>query len=211
MKMTNRWNRIIYKFWSPVYDLLFDRLLFAAGRRRTFELLQLRGMERVLLVGIGTGADLTYLLQETQAVGVDLSPEMLLKAKKKLSGIRSRFLVQADAQCLPVQDASFDVIILTLILSVVPDGRACWRESLRALRPGGRAIIFDKFLPDHQASNSFRAVLNTGAKLLGTDINRHLGEMLGGTKYTISLDEPSLLNGMYRIILIQAPEESQSG
>jgi len=95
MTVTNRWNRIIYKFWSPVYDLLFDRLLFAAGRRRTFELLQVRDMERVLLMGIGTGADLTYLPQEIQAVSVDLSPEMLLKAKKKLSGTGSRFLVQA--------------------------------------------------------------------------------------------------------------------
>ena len=135
MTMTNRWNRIIYKFWSPVYDLLFDRLLFAAGRRRTFELLQLRGMERVLLVGIGTGADLTYLPQEIQAVGADLSPEMLLKAKKKLSGTGSRFLVQADAQCLPVQDESFDVVILSLILSVVPDGQACWREVAACASP----------------------------------------------------------------------------
>ena len=59
MKMTNRWNRLIYKFWSPVYDLFFDHLLFASGRKRTFELLQLRGTERVLLVGVGTGADLT--------------------------------------------------------------------------------------------------------------------------------------------------------
>jgi ubiquinone/menaquinone biosynthesis C-methylase UbiE len=156
-------------------------------------------------VGVGTGADLPYLPKETQAVGVDLSPEMLLKAKEKLGETGDRLLVRADAQCLPVQDASFDVVILSLILSVVPDGQACWRESLRALRPGGQAIIFDKFLPDHQHSNSIRAFLNMGAKLLGTDINRHLGEMLAGTKYTISVDEPSLLNGMYRIILIQSP------
>jgi phosphatidylethanolamine/phosphatidyl-N-methylethanolamine N-methyltransferase len=211
MKMTNRWNQFIYRLWAPVYDLLFDHLLFAAGRRRMFELLQLRGKERVLLVGIGTGADLAYLPQEIQAVGVDLSLEMLLKAKKKLSGTGSKFLIRADAQYLPVQDASFDVVILSLILSVVPDGQACWRESLRALRPGGRAIIFDKFLPDHQNANPIRTILNMGAKLLGTDINRRLGEMLAGTKYTISVNEPSLLNGMYRIILIQAPEESQSG
>jgi len=204
MQMTNRWNRLIYKFWSPIYDLLFDRLLFAAGRKRTFELLQLRGDERVLLVGVGTGADLPYLPKETQAVGVDLSPEMLVKAKEKLSENGSSLLVRADAQKLPVQDASFDVVILTLILSVVPDGQACWRESLRALRPGGRAIIFDKFLPDNQRTNPVRALLNMGAKLLGTDINRHLGEILAGTKHTITLNEPSLLGGMYRIILINA-------
>jgi len=208
MTMTNRWNRFIYKLWSPIYDLLFDRLLFASGRQRTFELLQLRGDERVLLVGIGTGADLPYLPQKIQAVGVDLSPEMLLKAKKKPPETGNRLLLQCDAQSLPLQDASFDVVILTLILSVVPDGAACWREALRALRPGGRAIIFDKFLPDDQSSNPFRALLNMGAKLLGTDINRHLGEMLAGTKYEIVLNEPSLLNGMYRIILIEKGNEA---
>jgi ubiquinone/menaquinone biosynthesis C-methylase UbiE len=208
MKMTNHWNRLIYKFWSPVYDLLFDRLLFASGRKRTFELLQLRGAERVLLVGVGTGADLPFLPEESQAVGVDLSPEMLLKAKEKLPETANRLLVQCDAQNLPLQDSYFDVVILTLILSVVPDGQACWRESLRVLRAGGRAIIFDKFLPDDQSTNPLRALLNTGAKLLGTDINRRLGEMLAGTTYKMALNEPSLLNGMYRIILIEKGNET---
>lgn len=205
MHMTNRWNRLIYRFWAPVYDLLFDRLLFASGRRRMFELLQLQGAERVLLVGIGTGADLPYLPPQTQAVGVDLSPAMLRKAAAKSQGAANRLLVQADAQNLPVGAASFDVVVLALILSVVPDGQACWRESLRALRPGGRAILFDKFLPDEQTANPVRAALNLGARLLGTDINRHLGDILAGTTYTLSLNEPSLFNGMYRIIVVQAP------
>ena len=160
MQMTNRWNRLIYRFWSPVYDLLFDRFLFSAGRRRMFEALQLRGDERILLAGIGTGADLPYLPEAAQAVGVDLSPEMLRKAKSKILGVPNRLLVQADAQALPVPDAAFDVVILTLILSVVPDGGACWRATLRALRPGGRAIIFDKFLPDERTVNPVRAALN---------------------------------------------------
>lgn len=205
MRMTNRWNRLIYRFWSPVYDLLFDRFLFSAGRRRMFEALQLRGDERILLAGIGTGADLPYLPEAAQAIGVDLSPEMLRKAKSKILGAPNRLLVQADAQALPVPDAAFDVVILTLILSVVPDGGACWRAALRALRPGGRAIIFDKFLPDERTVNPVRAVLNLGAKLLGTDINRRLGEIVAGTQFTVLLNEPSLLNGMYRIIIIQSP------
>jgi ubiquinone/menaquinone biosynthesis C-methylase UbiE len=205
MRMTNRWNRLIYRFWSPVYDLLFDRFLFSAGRRRMFETLQLRGDERILLAGIGTGADLPYLPEGAQVIGVDLSPEMLRKAKSKILGAPNRLLVQADAQALPVPDAAFDVVILTLILSVVPDGGACWRAALRALRPGGRAIIFDKFLPDERTVNPVRAVLNLGAKLLGTDINRRLGEIVAGTQFTVLLNEPSLLNGMYRIIIIQSP------
>jgi len=204
--MGNSWNRLIYKIWAPVYDLLFDRFLFGTGRKRMFELLQLRGDERVLLVGVGTGADLPYIPPEITALGVDLSPEMLSKAKQKLPKARTIFLVWADAQNLPLKDASYDVVILSLILSVVPDGQACWRETLRLLRPGGRVVIFDKFLPEGQSSTLARTILNIGAKLLGTDINRHLGEILAGTKYNIAHNEPSLLNGLYRIILIHSSE-----
>jgi phosphatidylethanolamine/phosphatidyl-N-methylethanolamine N-methyltransferase len=195
MRMTNRWNRLIYKFWSPVYDLLFDRLLFAAGRKRAFELLRLQKEERVLLVGAGTGADLPYL-----------SADMLLRASNKLPEMGTISLIRGDVQNLPVRQASFDVAVLSLILSVVPDGQVCWRETIRAVRPGGRVIIYDKFLPDDRSSNLPRAILNLGAKLLGTDINRHLGEILAGTVYSIIHNEASLFNGMYRIVLIQTTE-----
>jgi ubiquinone/menaquinone biosynthesis C-methylase UbiE len=190
--------------WAPVYDLLFDRLLFAAGRRRLFEVLQLRGDEQLLLVGVGTGADLPYLPPQVRAVGLDLSQPMLRQAAAKIErAAGDRLLVLADAQSLPVRDGAFDVVILSLILSVVPDGRACWQESLRALRPGGRAIIFDKFLPEHQTIGPLRAALNPAAKVLGTDINRRLADILAGTQHTVRADEPSLLRGMYRIIVIE--------
>jgi ubiquinone/menaquinone biosynthesis C-methylase UbiE len=197
---------VIYRLWAPVYDLLFDRLLFAAGRRRLFEVLQLRGDEQLLLVGVGTGADLPYLPPQVRAVGLDLSQPMLRQAAAKIErAAGDRLLVLADAQSLPVRDGAFDVVILSLILSVVPDGRACWQESLRALRPGGRAIIFDKFLPEHQTIGPLRAALNPAAKVLGTDINRRLADILAGTQHTVRADEPSLLRGMYRIIVIETP------
>jgi hypothetical protein len=50
-----------------------------------------------------------------------------------------------------------------------------------------------------------RAALNLGAKLLDTDINRRLSEIVAGTQITVLLNEPSLRNGMYRIIIIQSP------
>jgi phosphatidylethanolamine/phosphatidyl-N-methylethanolamine N-methyltransferase len=203
MGMTNRWNRAISRFWSPVYDLIFDCLVFAPNRRRVFELLQLKGDERILMVGVGTGADLAYLPPGVSVTGVDLSPEMLKKAQQKIRGINQRLLVQGDAQLIPVQAGCFDVVILSLILSVVPHAQACWCESLRALRPGGIAVIFDKFLPDDQNPTLFRRILNLGAKLLGTDINRRLADILAGTDYQININEAALFKGMYRIILIQ--------
>jgi hypothetical protein len=60
MKMTNRWNRLIYRLWAPVYDSTLNHF-FMPGRRRALELLDLQRGEKVLLVGVGTGTDLPFL------------------------------------------------------------------------------------------------------------------------------------------------------
>ena len=77
MKLSNRWNRFIYRLWSPIYDGLCDRFFAAPGRRRAMAALDLKPGERVLLVGIGTGVDLPLLPEGAQAIGIDFSPDML--------------------------------------------------------------------------------------------------------------------------------------
>ena len=125
MKMTNHWNRFIYCLWAPIYDAALGHF-FMPGRKRALELLDLQSGEKVLLVGVGTGADLPYLPVGVDATGIDISTEMLTKASLKLdlcpATIKS---IQGDAQALLVEEASFDAVILNLILSVIPDGNAC--------------------------------------------------------------------------------------
>ncbi|MFO0761315.1 MAG: methyltransferase domain-containing protein [Byssovorax sp.] len=203
MRVTNRYNRVIYRLWAPVYDRAADRL-FAIGRRRALELLNLQPGERVLLAGVGTGADLPLLPAGVSALGVDLSPAMLAQARARLPlAGREVALVEGDAQALPVEDASFDAAVLNLILSVVPDGAACLRESLRALRPGGRAVVFDKFVPDDRRPSRGRRLLNLGSTLFGTDITRRFADLRAGAPCEVVRDEPSLLRGAYRVILLR--------
>jgi phosphatidylethanolamine/phosphatidyl-N-methylethanolamine N-methyltransferase len=202
MKMTNRWNQFIYRLWAPVYDAAVGHF-FLPGRTRAIALLNLQPGERVLLVGVGTGADLPLLPQGVQAVGVDISPEMLAQARRKppLAG-REVTLLQGDAQKLLVDAAAFDAVIFNLILSVIPDGAACLRENLRALKPGGRAVVFDKFLPDDGQLTLGRRLLNLGSTLFGTDITRRFSNLAYGLNIQIVHDEPSLMHGTYRVKLI---------
>lgn len=202
-RMTNRWNRVVYRFWAPVYDAAWERL-FRPGRERSIARLDLKPGERVLLIGVGTGADLPLLPPGVQAVGVDLSPEMLARARSKLPlPERDIDLREGDAQALPVANGSFDAAILNLILSVVPDARACLDEALRALRPGGRAVIFDKFQPDGHDPTPLRRLGNVFAALLGTDITRRLGDITAGAPCEVRHDEPSILGGRYRVVLLE--------
>ncbi|MBI5297264.1 MAG: methyltransferase domain-containing protein [Chloroflexi bacterium] len=203
MKMTNRWNQIIYRLWAPVYDATINHV-FLRGRRRAMDLLALQPGERVLIVGVGTGADLPLLPAGVEATGIDLSPEMLAKARLKLERCPASVkLMQGDAQNLTVDEASFDAVLLNLILSVIPDGGACLRSALRALKPGGRIVIFDKFLPEGKTPSPLRKFFNLFSTLLGTDINRRLSDLMTGCACAITHDEASLAGGMYRVVLLR--------
>jgi phosphatidylethanolamine/phosphatidyl-N-methylethanolamine N-methyltransferase len=87
--------------------------------------------------------------------------------------------------------------------SVIPDGNACLQSALRALKPGGRAVIFDKFHPEGKTVFLLRKFLNIFSTLFGTDINRRLSDMILDCPCSITHNEPSLVDGMYRIILLK--------
>ena len=203
MQMTNHWNRLIYRLWAPVYDSTVNRF-FLPGRRRALDLLAIKPGDRLLLVGVGTGADLPLLPGGVVALGIDLSPEMLARAHRKLSTCRAGVqLVIGDAQAPLVTESSFDAVILNLILSVVPDGSACLRAALYALTPGGRIVVFDKFQPDDEKVSPIRRLMNVFSTLLGTDITRRFGVMLQASSCSVIYQEPSLLGGTYRIYILQ--------
>jgi ubiquinone/menaquinone biosynthesis C-methylase UbiE len=203
--MQNARNLKIYRWLAPVYDVLL-RPFFRRARRRAFALLAARAGERVLLPGVGTGQDLEWLAEAIQVTAVDLSPAMLARARAKARGDAPRFSI-ADAQNLPFADDAFDAIVCNLILSVVPAGASAFREAWRVLRPGGRAIIFDKFLAERDTLTLTRRVQGKIISALGTDPNRRLSDILADTPgVSMERDEPSLLRGQYRILVLRKVE-----
>lgn len=201
--MTNRWNQFIYRLWAPIYDSTVNHF-FMPGRKRAMELLDLKRGEKVLLVGVGTGADLPLLPSGVDATGIDLSPEMLAKARLKLGRCPASVkLIQGDAQALLMDEAPFDAVILNLILSVIPDGNACLQSALCALKSGGRVVVFDKFLPEDVTVSLFRKFINLFSTFLGTDINRRLSDLMRDCPCIITHDEPSIAGGMYRVVILK--------
>jgi SAM-dependent methyltransferase len=167
-----------------------------------------------VLPGVGTGADLPLLPAGVRAIGIDRSPHMLVQAQRQAAAWRATvLLVQGDAMKLPVATGAADAAVLHLVLSVVPDGCACAQETARCLREGGRAVVFDKFLGETAAPSLLRRLLNVGAVLLGTDLNRRLSSLLAGSGLTPVADQPALLGGAYRLVQLRkmaAPTESKS-
>jgi phosphatidylethanolamine/phosphatidyl-N-methylethanolamine N-methyltransferase len=87
---TNFWNRVRYTLYAPFYDRIVG--LFEQSRQRSLSLLQLLPSETVLIVGAGTGADLTYLPPEVQVTAVDLTPQWWNTSNPVLKGFSFRLM-----------------------------------------------------------------------------------------------------------------------
>lgn len=103
--------------------------------------------ERILDLGCGPGFYCAELLEEVgpsgSIVGVDSSSAMLALAARRCEGQSNVAFSEADATSVPVEDASFDAALCVQVLEYVPDLPAGLAELHRALRPGGRVVIWD--------------------------------------------------------------------
>lgn len=200
----NAHSEWLYRLYAPVYDLAM-RTQFARARARAIELLELQPGERVLLPGVGTGLDLELLPADVRVSAADLSPAMMQRARAR--GRRGAVMFEImDAMALAFGTGVFDAVLLSLIVSVVPDGRAAFAEAWRVLRPGGRLVIFDKFLPEGRPLTPLRRAVGGVIAWLGTDPNRRLGDVVTPeTLAAIEVDEPSLFGGQYRIVRLRKP------
>ena len=195
---TNTLNRLRYGLYAPFYDVVARWL--DEGRRRSIELLDIQPGERVLIPGAGTGLDFPHIPFVSEVVAVDLSAPMIGRARRRASdlGLDINCLVM-DAHDLDLPDASFDVVLLHLILAVIPDPEACIREAARVLKPGGRVGIFDKFLAEGKEPSHLRRAAGAVTNVLFSDINRRLEPLLDVGGLDRVHTEPSFARGLFTV------------
>jgi SAM-dependent methyltransferase len=200
------WDRIRYALWAPIYDALVGAAGFSDARRRSIARLELREGDHVLLVGAGTGLDLDFLPPGVTVTAVDVTPAMLGRLERRAARAGRPVAAEIqDARRLAFPDASFDAVVLHLILAVMPQPELGMKEVVRVLRPGGRVAIFDKFLRAGERASTARRLLNVVTRSLFSDINRRLEPLLEGTGLVVERDEPGAFYGAYRSLLLSKP------
>ncbi|MDQ0882003.1 class I SAM-dependent methyltransferase [Peribacillus sp. V2I11] len=202
--MNNSWNKVIYKVWSPIYDKIFNSHLFLDARKRIFEEMHFHDDAKVLFVGVGTGSDLELIKNpKLEITAIDLSADMLKKAMEKFGDTQINFL-EMDAQHMEFENESFDYIVGSLVLSVVPDANECLQEMIRVLKADGKIILFDKFISKDEVLSLPKKLLRPIIRFLGTDIGLRFEDLFSRHEKNMKIEEdrPIMLNGMYRKIII---------
>lgn len=135
-----------YRAYAPLYDFAFGRAL-DAGRAALAHAVHAQAPQRLLEVGVGTGLAMYRYPASTQICGLDLSPEMLARARQRVQArqLHDVNLICADAEELPFADNSFDCITLPYVLSVTPDPQALLAEVRRVCCAGGHIYVLNHF------------------------------------------------------------------
>ncbi len=123
----------------------------------------LREGQTVLDLGSGGGFDVFQAGEKVKAsgrvIGVDMTPEMLAKARKNIEQYRQRTGLDnvefrlGEIEYLPVPDASVDVVLSNCVINLSPDKPQVWREIFRVLKPGGKVSVSDLALLRHLPDN----------------------------------------------------------
>lgn len=203
--LNDSWNKFIYKIGSPVYDCFFNSGMFLNARKQIFQDNPFEKNQKILFVGVGTGADLELINHsDFDITAIDFSPDMLNKARTKFRDSTIIFL-EMDAQNMAFDNDSFEYVVASLILSVVPDANKCFEEMVKVLQTDGKIIIFDKFIPRSSKLPLHKMLLRPFISMLGTDIGRSFEEISHNSYKNIIVEEdtPIMLNGMYRKIVIR--------
>ena len=162
-----------YDRFSLFYDFLdtFPGLGSAEKkwRKHAIDLLRIDSDSVVVDIATGTGLIMPWIAEKGPKVviGIDISRNMLEKARKRMEGMGEHMIIRGDVEALPFRDDSIDRVISTFSLTTIPGYEKAIDEMLRVLAVHGRGVILDTGKPKKGWAKAMHVLITPVAKLFG--------------------------------------------
>jgi phosphatidylethanolamine/phosphatidyl-N-methylethanolamine N-methyltransferase len=191
-----------YRLFSGSYDIVFGPV-FHPGRKEAVRVANDRPGQRILEVGVGTGLSLPYFRADSHLTGVDISTEMLAKARRRVERERLAHVDELhvmDAEHLDFEDNSFDAVLALYVASVVPSPARFAAEMRRVCIPGGTIVLVNHFTSDNWALRFMEKRLAHLARHIGFHADFPLDAFLRDSGLAVREVRPSNLFGYWRLL-----------
>jgi len=193
-----------YRYWAPIYDYTFGRIT-RRGRRRTVDYINRRG-GRVLEIGVGTGLSLDRYAPNVEVTGIDVSTEMLDKARRKVAerGLANVVRIsEMDARALAFPDGYFDTVVAMHVISVVPEPEKVMQEMARVCKSGGEVLLVGHFARGTGFLAALERLFAPLADVIGWHSDFALERVLGVSSLSITASRAMPPFGMFTFLVQQ--------
>lgn len=158
-----------YRRWARVYDTVFGSVS-SLGRRCAVEEVNRLSGQKILEVGVGTGLALPSYHKDKRITGIDLSSDMLAKARhrvkvQKLANVDGLF--EMDAEATSFETGTFDIAVGMFVASVVPNPSRLFKELQRVVKPGGHILFVNHFIAQKGVRYYIERLMAPASRALG--------------------------------------------
>ena len=170
-----------YARWAPHYDISFG-LISDYGRQNTVKMINQKP-GRILEVGVGTGLSLPHYKNFMSVVGIDLSENMLNRAKSRVvkDGLKNiEALEKKDATNTDYPNESFDAAVAMYIMSVAPEPEKILVEMTRVVKAGGDIYILNHFASEDSKFKFIEKIMSPVCRFIGWHSTFKRDRVLGG-------------------------------
>ena len=176
----------LYSEFAPLYDKIFGKI-FYSRLESVIEDLDIPPGAKVLEVGAGTGTSFPAYPTHCQVTGIDLAPDMLARAQRKIreNGWTHLTVIEMNALDLDFPDNSFDYVMAFHVVTVVPDPVRMIAEAKRVCKPGGKIVIVNHFTSDFPLLGTLTEALDPVTRWLGWRTNLRLKPFIKTTDLTV--------------------------
>ncbi len=191
----------LYSEFAPLYDKIFGKI-FYSRLESVIEDLDIPPGAKVLEVGAGTGTSFPAYPTHCEITGIDLAPDMLARAERKIrdNGWTHLTVREMDALELDFPDNSFDYVMAFHVVTVVPDPVRMIAEAKRVCKPGGKIVIVNHFTSDFPLLGFLTESLDPITRLLGWRTNLRLKPFIKTTDLTVERVYKLSKNSLYTVL-----------